>query len=73
MGTKVRSARGEMVDFDLLKVKQQIVIQSPLSEPVKERQEDVDRKMRRHLRRKKPADGVVAADDTEEDLPESNQ
>lgn len=70
MGRIVSSARGERVDFDLLKIKQQIVNQSPVTEPVVERQEDVERKMRRHLRRKKTGevpvvDGVdpVQADD----------
>lgn len=59
MGRIVSSARGERVDFDLLKIKQQIVNQSPVTEPVVERQEDVERKMRRHLRRKKTGEVPV--------------
>lgn len=46
MANKVRSSNGEMVDFDLLKIKQQIA-SAPVGQDHKIRQEAVDRKLRK--------------------------
>ena len=47
---KVRSARGEMVDFDLLKIKEQIA-SSPKPTEVKQRENFIDKKLRRRLKK----------------------
>ena len=51
-GKKVRSAKGEMVDFDLLKIKEQIVSE-PAPLDVKARQDHIDQRLRRRLRKVK--------------------
>jgi hypothetical protein len=50
MGKKVRSARGEMIDFDLLLIKQQLA-SVPAIQDVNARQDFIDRKLRRRLRK----------------------
>jgi flagella basal body P-ring formation protein FlgA len=63
MGNKVRSARGVMVDFDLIRIKQQIAAGSePMS--VKSRQDFIDRKLRRRVKKTQ----VVPAAAVEETL-----
>ena len=52
MPKKVRSARGEIVDFDLMKVKQQIEA-APEPSTVQARQDFIDQKMRRRLKKVK--------------------
>lgn len=71
MGKKVRSARGEMVDFDLLKIKQQIAAgQAPTT--VKNRQEFIDSKIRRRVKKAPvPIAADAAAEDTEESVDQS--
>lgn len=49
MSVKTRSARGELVDFDLLKIKEQIA-SNPAPTDVKARQNFVDRRLRRRVK-----------------------
>lgn len=49
MNKKVRSARGEMVDFDLLKIKSQIA--TPTTPIVQEREKTIDRKLKRKIKK----------------------
>lgn len=49
MGTKARSAKGEIVDFDLLKIKQQIVTNP--SARVAEREMQIDKKLKRKIKK----------------------
>lgn len=79
MGKKVRSSRGEMVDFDLLKIKQQIASR-PATEDVKARQNFIERKLQRRIRKGKfakveapPSAPVqIAAVEVEPQMPESD-
>lgn len=50
MGKKIKTARGDTVDFDLLKIKQKIS-SAPTPSNVKARQEFVDKKLRRRYRK----------------------
>ena len=50
MGKKIRSAKGEIVDFDLLKVKEQIA-SAPAPQDVKMRQDFIEKRMRRRLKK----------------------
>ncbi len=52
MPKKVRSAKGEIVDFDLMKIKQQIEA-APEPSTVQARQDFIDQKMRRRLKKVK--------------------
>lgn len=55
MGKKVRSARGEMVDFDLMLIQQQLAA-TPIRADVQARQDFIERRLRRHIRKvAKPA------------------
>lgn len=47
----VRTARGEMVDFDLIKIKQQLA-DSPAPTEVKARENFVEKRLKRKLRNK---------------------
>ncbi len=51
-GKKVRSAKGVLVDFDLLKIKEQIA-SDPAPLDVKARQDHIDQRLRRRLRKVK--------------------
>jgi len=53
MGKKVRSARGAQVDFDLLRIKEQIA-SSPLPQDVKLRQDFIEKRLRRRLKKVEP-------------------
>lgn len=53
MGKTVRSAKGVMVDFDLMAIKEQMA-SAPAPLDVRKRQDFIDRRMRRRLK-KKPA------------------
>lgn len=74
MAKKVRSARGVLVDFDLLKVKQQIA-ESPAVD-VTAREDFVERRLRRRTRRATtPVKPIVAEpseslEETDVELPE---
>ena len=50
MSQKIRSAKGEMVDFDLLKIKESIA-SGPKPISVEAREEFVDKKLRRRLKK----------------------
>jgi DNA polymerase sigma len=50
MGQTVKSARGTTVDFDLLKIKQQIAA-APKTTEVKTRESFIDQKFRRRLKK----------------------
>lgn len=71
MGKSVRSARGSMVDFDLLKIKQSMT-SAPKPTTVKDREEHVDNKIKRRInkltRQMKTAPPVV-----EEATPEESE
>lgn len=67
MGKKTRSARGEIVDFDLLEIKQQIA-SAPKAVDIKKREDFIDRKLRRRLR-----NAVDKIDVTTQPLPEDSK
>ena len=50
MSKGVKSARGEVVDFDLLKIKQQIA-SAPKTTSVQAREDFIDQKFKRRLKR----------------------
>lgn len=50
MSKKTKSARGDIVDFDLLKIKQQIAA-SPSTSIVHEREMQIDRKLKRKVKK----------------------
>lgn len=52
MGKPVKSARGHLVDFDLLKIKQQIAA-APKPTTVKAREDFIDQKFKRRLKKLK--------------------
>jgi len=66
MSKKVRSARGESVDFDLLRIKQQIAAR-PVTQDVRARQDFIEKKLHRRLKQrtfpKKTVDKVEVAVD----------
>ena len=57
MTRKVKSAKGVEVDFDLLKIKQQMA-DKPAPIEVKKREEFIDKKVRRHIKNKPVAPKV---------------
>lgn len=61
----VRTARGEMVDFDLIKIKQQLA-DSPAPTEVKARENFVEKRLKRKLRTKTVA--TVADTDVAESI-----
>ena len=60
--SKVRSAKGEDVDFDLLKIKAQMAA-SPKTTSVQAREDFIDRKFKRRLRKLKRDVVVTQAGD----------
>lgn len=68
MGKRVKSAKGEMVDFDYLQIKEQLA-SAPTPMEVKNRQNFIENRMKRRLKKKLP---VVekAAVEVEPTLPE---
>lgn len=52
MPKKVRSAKGQVIDFDLLRIKQQLG-DAPTPANVQARQDFIDQKMRRRVKRVK--------------------
>jgi len=69
MGKKARSARGVVVDFDLMKIKEQMA-SAPTPLEVKTRQNFIENRLKRRL--KKPALPKVESTEvkTEPDMPE---
>lgn len=57
---KIRSSRGVMVDFDQIKIKQQLA-QAPSTAEVKAREDFVERRIRRRASRKLLAEQQAAA------------
>jgi len=53
MGKKVRSARGQIVDFDALKIKEQLA-SAPTPMEVKNRQNFIENRLKRRLKKKLP-------------------
>jgi len=51
MGKKVKSARGEIIDLDLFRIKEQIA-SMPAPVDVKQRQDFIERRLRRRLKKK---------------------
>lgn len=51
---KTRSAKGQIVDFDLLKIRQRLTSQ-PVTLDVKAREDFIDKKLRRRMRKVKSA------------------
>jgi hypothetical protein len=65
----VRSARGERLDFDLLKIKQQIA-SAPAPTDVKAREKFIDSKFKRRLKRaQRQVSETIAATKVEPTLP----
>lgn len=54
MAKPTRSARGELVDFDLLKIKQQMAA-TPTPPPVAARENFIDQRFKRRLKKAKAA------------------
>jgi hypothetical protein len=67
MAKPVRSARGEVVDFDLLRIKQQIA-SAPKTTNVKAREDFIDQKFKRRIKKLNRDVAKVVAD-TAQPLP----
>lgn len=70
MGKKVRSARGVEVDFDMIRIKQQIA-SGPAPMNVQNRQEFINSKLRRRVK-KAPISSVPKDEDPVDDIIESS-
>jgi len=68
MGKKVRSAKGEIVDFDYLKIKEQLA-SAPTPMEVKNRQNFIENRLKRRLKKKLPVIEQAAVE-VEPTLPE---
>ena len=68
MGKNAKSARGEIVDFDLIKIKEQMA-SAPPSTDVKARQDFVDRRLHRRVKRAKAPAPKIAAVEVEPTVP----
>lgn len=55
---RTRSAKGEIVDFDLLKIRQKLQ-EKPISLDVQAREDFIDKKLRRRIRKVKQATAVA--------------
>lgn len=64
MSKKVRSAKGELVDFDLLQVKEQISNQ-PTPQDVRARQDFIEKRLRRRLKKVPTPPPAVKNEDRE--------
>lgn len=60
IGKGVRSARGEMVDFDLLRIKENLAT-APKGSTVKAREDFIDNKFKRRMRRLTEATAAAPA------------
>lgn len=69
MGKKVRSARGEIVDFDLMKIKEQIAA-APTPLEVKARQNFIENRMKRRIKKAQNAVDAAKDDTVAPKLPE---
>lgn len=69
MRKKVRSARGEMVDFDLMMIQEQLAA-TPIKPDVQARQDFIERRLRRHVRKvAKPVPKIQNKEPSTPDLP----
>jgi hypothetical protein len=68
----VRSAKGQEVNFDMLKIKQQIA-SAPKPTSVKAREDFIDQKFKRRLKRLKRGVAQKAADETAKEEPKVEQ
>lgn len=66
MPKNVRTARGNIIDFDLIKIKEQIA-STPKPTDVKAREDFIDKKLRRRVKRIKKAE-VVATEVVDEEV-----
>jgi len=71
MGKKVRSAKGELVDFDFLKIKEQLA-SAPTPMEVKTRQNFIENRLKRRLKKKLPVIEKAAVE-VEPELPEPEE
>lgn len=73
MSRSVKSARGDTVDFDLLKIKQQIA-SAPKTTNVKAREDFIDQKFKRRLKKMKrdAIDTVTPSADTPQPEPDES-
>lgn len=62
MAVKGRSAKGVVVDFDLLRIKEQMSA-TPTSVDVRKRQDFIENRLRRRARKKVPAELLAAANE----------
>ena len=71
---RVKSAKGKLVDFDLIAIKEQIA-SGPAPTNVQARQDHIDARMRRRLRSKKRSIGVdkSAPVEVNKDLPSAER
>jgi len=67
MGQKVRSMRGELVDLDLLQMKQQIA-NTPKPATTQEREKFVDKKIRRRVKKQKTQTSELDIDPEVEEI-----
>lgn len=71
MSKKVRSAKGEVVDFDYLKIKEQLA-SAPTPMEVKNRQNFIENRLKRRLKKKLPVIEQAAIEVAPE-LPEPSE
>ena len=67
--TKARSAKGVMVDFDLLKIKQNMA-SAPVSVDVKTRQDFIESKLKRNTKKTLAPTASIEVDVVPDDIPE---
>ena len=67
MGKKVRSAKGEVVDFDLLRIKEQIA-SAPPPQDVKLRKDFIENRLRRRIKKATPPAPAVKIDKQAEEV-----
>ena len=72
MGKRVKSARGQIVDFDLLKIKEQIAAAPPPVD-VQQRQDFVERRLRRRAKKTLPMVESAAEIVVEPEMPEPEE
>ena len=74
MGKPVKSAKGQIVDFDLLKIKQQMA-SAPKPTNVQAREDFIDQRFKRRLKKLKSiaaADATVPVDDVDDSTQEES-
>lgn len=64
----VRSARGEMINFDLLRIKEKLAAR-PATNDIRAREDFIERKIHRRVRKTYPKAGQVAPISVEPNLP----